>query len=157
MIVLSSSHATSTAPPSAFFERWAAMDTWPEWDEAVRWVRRDGPFAAGTTGSLKPRGGPKVSFVIETVDPGREFTDRSSMPGASLTIRHLVAVEDDGRTRVDIEVSLDGPLARVWKVLVGRGIATSTPAGLGRLVQVVEADMAVADGTDGGRDAEVGP
>jgi len=157
MIVLSSSHATSTAPPSAFFERWAAMDTWPEWDEAVRWVRRDGPFAAGTTGSLKPRGGPKVSFVIETVDPGREFTDCSSMPGASLTIRHLVAVKDDGRTRVDIEVSLDGPLARVWKVLVGRGIATSTPAGLGRLVQVVEADMAVADGTDGGRDAEVGP
>jgi hypothetical protein len=54
-------------------------------------------------------------------------------------------------------VSLDGPLARVWKVLVGRGIATSTPAGLGRLVQVVEADMAVAGGTDGGRDAEVGP
>lgn len=157
MIVLSSAHAISTAPPSAFFERWAAMDTWPEWDEAVRWVRRDGPFAAGTTGSLKPRGGPKVSFVIETVDPGREFTDCSPMPGASLTIRHLVAVEDDGRTRVDIEVSLDGPLARVWKVLVGRGIATSTPAGLGRLVQVVEADMAVADGTDGGRDAEVGP
>ena len=157
MIVLSSSHATSTAPPSAFFERWAAMDTWPEWDEAVRWVRRDGPFAAGTTGSLKPRGGPKVSFVIETVDPGREFTDCSPMPGASLTIRHLVAVKDDGRTRVDIEVSLDGPLARVWKVLVGRGIATSTPAGLARLVQVVEADMAVADGPDGGRDAEVGP
>ncbi len=30
------------------------MDTWPEWDEAVLWVRRDGPFAEGTTGTLKP-------------------------------------------------------------------------------------------------------
>jgi hypothetical protein len=144
MIVLSTAHATSTAPPSAFFDRWADMDTWPEWDEAVRWVRRDGPFAAGTTGSLKPSSGPTVAFVIETLVPDREFTDRSSLPGAGLTIRHVVAVGGDGRTAVDDVVSLDGPLAGVWKLIVGRGIATSTPAGLRRLVDVVEADVAAA-------------
>jgi hypothetical protein len=144
MITLVSAQATSSAPPSAFFERWADIDTWPEWDEAVRWVRRDGPFAEGTTGTLKPRRGPTVSFVIETVRPDREFTDRSSMPGASLTIRHLLSVGDSGRTGVEVEVSLDGPLARVWKLLVGRGIAASTPAGLRRLVEVAEADAAAA-------------
>jgi hypothetical protein len=153
MITLVSAHVTSSAPPSAFFERWAAMDTWPEWDEAVRWVRRDGPFAEGTTGTLKPRRGPTVSFVIETVRPDREFTDRSAMPGASLTIRHLVAVGDSGRTEVEVEVSLDGPLARVWKLLVGRGIATSTPAGLRRLVEVAEADTATAAGPATGLDS----
>ena len=120
------------------------MDTWPEWDEAVRWVRRDGPFAEGTTGTLKPKGGPKVSFVIVTIRDGREFTDRSTMLGATLTIRHLVTVGDDGLTGVDIEVSIDGPLARVWKVLIGKGIAGSTPAGLRRLVEVAEADTAAA-------------
>jgi hypothetical protein len=144
MILLSSAHATSTAPPSAFFERWADMDSWPEWDEAVRWVRRDGPFAVGTTGSLTPKGGPKVAFVIQTLVPGREFTDRSTMPGAALTIQHLVEVRDDGRTGIDIVVSIDGPLARLWKAVVGRGIAESTPAGLRRLVEVAEA----ASGTD---------
>jgi hypothetical protein len=138
MIVLSSARATSTAPPRAFFERWADMDSWPEWDEAIEWVRRDGPFAEGTTGSLKPKGGPKVAFVIETLVPDREFTDRSSMPGAALTIRHLAEVGDDGRTTVDIVVSIAGPLARVWKVLVGKGIAESTPAGLRRLVEMAE-------------------
>ena len=138
--MLSAAHATSTAPPSAFFERWADMDSWPEWDEAVRWVRRDGPFAEGTTGTLKPKGGPKVAFVIRTVQDGREFTDCSTMVGASLTIRHLVAVGDDGRTGVDIEVSIAGPLARWWKLLIGKGIARSTPAGLHRLVEVAEAD-----------------
>ena len=84
MIVLSTAHATSTAPPSAFFDRWADMDTWSQWDDGIRWVRRDGPFAAGTRGSLKPRSGPKVGFVIETLVPDREFTDRSSLPGAAL-------------------------------------------------------------------------
>jgi hypothetical protein len=145
VILLSSAHATSTAPPSAFFERWADMDTWPEWDEAVQWVRRDGPFAEGTTGALKPKGGPKVTFVIQTLVPGQEFTDRSSVPGAALTIQHLVKVGGDGRTGVDVVVSIDGPLARLWKLFVGKGIAESTPAGLHRLVELAEASDTDAD------------
>ncbi len=142
MRTLCKATAVSTAPPEAFFARWEDMDTWPEWDEAVAWTRVDGPFAAGTTGELKPRGGPKVRFVIETLVPGSEFTDVSSMPGAKLRIRHLLAVGDDGRTRVDIEVSIEGPLAALWGLLLGRGIASSTPEGLARLVAVVEADVA---------------
>jgi hypothetical protein len=128
------------------------MDTWPEWDEAVLWVRRDGPFAEGTTGTLKPKGGPKVSFVIQTLEDGREFTDCSTMLGATLTIRHLVSAEDDGRTGVEIEVSVDGLLARVWKLVLGKGIARSTLAGLHRLVELAEADS--ADSSDSARLAD---
>jgi len=133
--------ATSSAPPEAFFARWADMRTWPEWDEAVAWARLDGPFAAGSTGVLKPKGGPKVSFVIETLEHGSEFTDISSLPGASLRIRHLVSVEDSW-TRVDIEVSIEGPLAWLWRRAIGKGIATSTPEGLAKLVAVAETDTA---------------
>jgi hypothetical protein len=121
------------------------MDTWPEWDEAVAWARLDGPFAAGTTGALKPKGGPKVSFVIETLDPGSEFTDVSSMPGAKLRIRHVVTVLGD-TTRVDIDVDIDGPLAWLWRRAIGRGISTSTPAGLAKLVETVEADLTAPPG-----------
>jgi len=138
--MLCTATATSTAPPAAFFARWADMATWPEWDEAVAWSRLDGPFAAGTTGELKPRNGPKVRFVIETLEPGTEFTDVSSMPGASLKIRHLVTVAGFGRTTVDIEVSVSGPLARPWWHLLRRNIARSTSDGLRKLVAVTEAD-----------------
>ncbi len=153
-MLLCSAHATSVAPPSAFSDRWADMDTWPEWDEAVVWVRRDGPFAAGTTGSLKPKGGPRVRFVIQTLEPGREFTDRSTLPGASLVIRHQVEVEAGGRTGVTVDVLLDGPLARLWKLFLGRGIAASTPAGLKRLVAVAEFDSAACPGLDAGTEAD---
>ncbi len=125
------------------------MGTWPEWDVAILWVRRDGPFVEGTTGTLKPKGGPKVAFGIRTLVDGREFTDCSTLFGAALTIRHLVGVGDDGHTAVDIEVSIDGPLARLWKLAMGKGIAESTPAGLRRLVEVAEAD------TDTDTDTEV--
>ena len=144
MTTLCTASAVSSAPPAAFFARWEDMDTWPEWDGAVAWTRLDGPFAVGTSGVLKPRGGPRVSFVIETLEPGSEFTDVSSMPGARLRIRHLVAVGDDGRTRVDIEVSIHGPLARLWGRVLGRGIATSTPGALARLVEMAEADAGAA-------------
>jgi len=141
MTTICNATATSSAPPDAFFARWADMDTWPEWDEAVAWARLDGPFAAGSTGVLKPKGGPKVSFVIETLVEGVEFTDVSSMPGARLRIRHLVSVE--GRaTRVDVDVSIEGPLAWLWRRAIGKGIASSTPVGLATLVTVAEADVA---------------
>ena len=93
-------------------------------------------------GVLKPKGGPKVTFVIETLEPGTEFTDVSSMPGAKLRIRHLVAGGDDGRTRVDIEVSIDGPLGWLWGRILGRGMAASTSEALAQLVVKAEADAA---------------
>ena len=117
------------------------MGTWPEWDEAVAWARLDGPFVVGSTGVLKPKGGPKVSFVIETLVEGTEFTDVSSMPGAKLRIRHLVSVEERA-TRVDIDVSIEGPLAWFWRRAIGKGIASSTPVGLTSLVAMAEADAA---------------
>jgi hypothetical protein len=141
MTTLCTATATSSACPDAFFARWADMATWPEWDDAVAWARRDGPFAAGTTGVLKPKGGPKVSFVIETLEAGREFTDVSSMLGARLRIRHLVSAER-GATRVDIEVTMEGPFAWFWRRAIGRGVASSTPEGLANLVTVAEADVA---------------
>jgi hypothetical protein len=139
MTTLCTATALSSAPPEAFFSRWADMATWPEWDDAVSWARLDGPFVAGSTGALKPKGGPKVTFVIETLEPGTEFTDVSAMPGARLRIRHLVSV-DAGATQVDIDVSIDGPLAWLWRRAIGKGIASTTSEGLARLVAVVEAD-----------------
>jgi hypothetical protein len=45
MIKIATAHVMSSAPASAFFERWADMTTWPEWNADTEWVRLDGPFA----------------------------------------------------------------------------------------------------------------
>ncbi|NUR27215.1 MAG: hypothetical protein HOV83_15440 [Catenulispora sp.] len=135
---LGTARISSSAAPAAFFARWADMATWPEWNADTEWVRLDGEFAAGATGVLKPKGGPKTKFVVEKLDE-REFTDVSLLLGARLTFRHLVEVEADGATSVAVSVTLAGPLARVWNLVLGKGIGRTLQRDLEALKAAAEA------------------
>jgi hypothetical protein len=138
MIEITQAHAESSAPPAAFFARWADMATWPEWNQDTEWVRLDGPFAAGSTGTLKPKGGPKVKFTISALVPGRRFVDVSHLIGARLTFDHAVEPRESG-CEVRVAVTLAGPLARLWARLLGKGFRTTVQPDLDRLVALVEA------------------
>jgi hypothetical protein len=142
MTTLAAASATSTAAPSAFFARWADMATWPEWNTDTAWVRLDGPFATGATGVLKPKGGPKVKFVVASLTD-TEFVDVSLLVGAKLTFAHAIEATTDG-SRVSVEVSLAGPLAAVWNLVLGKGLKASLQADLDRLVATAERDVAGA-------------
>jgi hypothetical protein len=136
MTRIASTHVTSSASPAAFFARWADMATWPEWNLDTEWVRLDGPFTEGATGVLKPKGGPKVRFVVARLTAD-EFVDVSKLLGARLTFAHRVASAGD-KTEVTVDVSLAGPLAPVWKLILGKGIAASAQPDLERLTAVAE-------------------
>jgi hypothetical protein len=135
---LASAAVTSAASPAAFFARWADMATWPEWNLDTEWVRLDGPFAEGATGTLKPKGGPKVPFRVERLSD-TEFVDVSTLLGARLTFAHHVS-GGGGATDVRVEVTLTGPLAPLWRLVLGRGIRSSVQPDLERLAAAAEAD-----------------
>lgn len=139
MTTLTSARITSTASPQAFFDRWADMATWPEWNLDTEWVRLDGPFTEGTTGRLKPKGGFAVRFVVERLVPGEVFLDVSYLLGARLAFDHRVRVLDDGRSEVSVQVNLTGPLAPLWRLILGSDIAASVQPDLQRLAAVAEA------------------
>ncbi len=134
MIEIGKAEVTSTASPDAFFARWADMATWPQWNADTEWVRLDGPFATGSTGVLKPKGGPKTKFVIATLTE-REFVDVSMLLGARLTFHHTVSVVPQG-THVTVAVTLAGPLARLWNLVLGKGIKASLQRDLDELAAV---------------------
>src|SRR5438105_4646460 len=138
MIEITQAQASSTAAPSAFFERWADMATWPEWNQDTEWVRLDGPFATGSTGVLKPKGGPKVKFTIASLVPGRRFVDVSHLVGAKLTFDHAVETTGDG-CEIRVAVTMAGPLARLWARILGKGFRETLQPDLDRLVSLVEA------------------
>jgi hypothetical protein len=127
---------TSAAAPAAFFARWADMATWPEWNADTEWVRLDGPFVAGATGVLKPKGGPKVKFVVAELSD-TEFKDVSKLLGARLTFRHLVSTGAAG-TDVSVAVTLTGPMAFLWKAVLGKGIKDTIQRDLDSLAAVAE-------------------
>jgi hypothetical protein len=140
MTTLASASATSTASPAAFFARWADMATWTDWNTDTEWVRLDGPFVQGATGVLKPKGGPKVKFVVETLTD-TEFVDVSMLVGARLTFAHHIVATPTG-SRLEISVSLTGPLSPVWKLILGKGLKASLQRDLDLLVTTAEADVA---------------
>lgn len=137
MNTIATATVSSAASPAAFFAEWADMASWPEWNLDTEWVRLDGPFVEGATGTLKPKGGPKVPFVVARLVEGREFTDVSRLVGARLTFRHLVSV-DSGRTTVSVEVGFSGPLAPVWRLILGKDLRASLQPDLERLASRAE-------------------
>ena len=148
MIAIAQAQASSSASPSAFFARWADVATWPEWNSDTEWVRLNGPFATGSTGVLKPKGGPKVKFVIDSLVPGREFVDVSLLAGARLTFRHLVTAGPGSTTRIEVAVTMSGPLGWFWNLVLGKGLRAGLQPDLDRLVTAAEAaDETVAPDT----------
>lgn len=139
MITIAHDTAVSTATPADFFARWTDHQTWSQWDTDTDWVQLDGPVARGATGTLKPSGGPKTRFTIHELIPDREYTDRTKLLGATLLFRHVAEATKDG-TRLEITVTLDGPLAGLWARILGGDFATSAPEGLRRLVALVESE-----------------
>jgi hypothetical protein len=139
MKILATAHALSSASADAFFARWSDHSTWSQWSPDSEWVRLDGPVAQGTSGVLKPKGGPEVRFSITALVEDREYTDTSKFPGATLVFQHLVQAEED-RTKLDVQVSISGPLAWLWAGILGGGFRKSVPADLDRLVALVEAN-----------------
>jgi hypothetical protein len=135
--LIASAHSESAAPPAAIFDRWADMATWPEWNLDTEWVRLDGPFVQGATGTLKPKGGPKVGFRVESLVPEREFVDVSRLFGARLTFRHEVTAINRG-CRIDVAITMAGPLGWLWGRILGAGLARSVQPDLDRLARAAE-------------------
>lgn len=117
------------------------MDTWPEWNTDTAWVRLDGPFEQGATGSLKPKGGPKVRFVVEILTED-QFVDVSMLFGARLMFDHRIERASSGIS-VSVEVSMTGPLRLLWTAILGKGLRKSVAGDLAGLVAAAEARVAV--------------
>ncbi|WP_067687733.1 SRPBCC family protein [Nocardia jejuensis] len=136
MNFIATATATSTAEPAAFFARWADMATWPEWNQDTEWVRLDGPFVQGATGTLKPKGGPKVGFVVEKLTD-TAFVDVSKLIGARLVFDHEITAAD-GLTTLTVRVRIEGPLRWFWTKIMGADLAKSVQPDLAALIAVAE-------------------
>ncbi|SRR6266545_4174238 len=138
MTEIARAKGVSTAEPAAFFATWADVATWPEWNSDIDWVRLDGPFAEGTTGRLKPKGGFAVKYTVDRLVPGREYRDVSRLPGARLSFTHMLERSEDGLTTVEVAISMTGPLRPLWMKIMGEDLAGSVRQDLDNLIATVE-------------------
>jgi hypothetical protein len=120
------------AATSRLWKRYADPPTWPEWDHETESVTLDGPFAAGTTGKLKPVGGPKTKFRILEVTERRSFTDASFLPLAKMYFSHTIDPAAGGAS-ITHAVKVSGPLSPLFARVVGKRLAAELPQAMRRL------------------------
>ncbi|GBQ09267.1 SRPBCC family protein [Swaminathania salitolerans] len=114
---------TTPASASQIWARWADAANWPEWDREVEWVRLNGPFSKGTTGKMKPSGGPEVAFELTEVTPNVSFTDTARLPLTEMVFTHEYLPQEDGeQARIRHSVTLTGLLAPLFGKVIGTKI-----------------------------------
>lgn len=58
----------TTASAAELWARYEDPTTWPAWDHGLAKVVLDGPFTAGTTGTLHPVRAPRSRFRLTAVE-----------------------------------------------------------------------------------------
>ena len=99
---------TTTATPAAIWALWSDVATWAAWDPAVDAVALDGPFAAGSAGTMTLRGGIEAPFTLEVVVPQARYLDQLTMGDLVIRIDHVVRAMPGG-AEVTVSATINGP------------------------------------------------
>lgn len=102
--------------PEAIWALYEDVSTWPSWDAQAEKITRDGPFAAGTTGTMKVTGQEPLAYRLAKVDPMREFVDETPVGELVVRVSHLLTPLSDKRLRIDYSAEIDGPEDQVQQV-----------------------------------------
>jgi hypothetical protein len=89
---------------------WTHVENWLS-DPSVESITLDGPFAAGTRGTTKPRGLDPLDWRLAEVQDGRGAVVEMNLPGAVIHFRWEFAELSDSVTRITQRVTLAGERA----------------------------------------------
>ena len=115
-------------PPAAVWAKaYADADAWPEWNAEIKRASLDGPLALGTAAKVAFGTGLRLRFRVVEFEDGRLFTDESRLPGARMGHRHLIEPTTDGGSRLTNTIYIEGPLAPLWRRVMGPRAARTLP------------------------------
>ena len=127
----------TTASPAAIWQVWQDVRNWNTWDHGIEFSTIDGPFEVGTTGTLKPKGGPLVHTTLTQVEPMKMFVDEASLPLTRIIVSHSLS-ESKGKTSVTHHIEMKGPLSFIFAFLIGRNMKKNLPQEMMAMVRKAE-------------------
>jgi hypothetical protein len=110
---------------------WSNVENWLL-DTSVEAITIDGPFAAGTRGTSKPRGGDLINWQLVEVVDGCRAVIEILLPGAVVRFHWQFEDLPDAATRMTQRVSLEGERAADYLAGVAE-LEKGIPEGMQRL------------------------
>ncbi len=125
---------TSVAPEQ-IWRLWSDVTSWPRWNRDIEQIEIDGPFARGSTITMKPQGQEPVQLMIAEATEPRGFVDEAHVGGALIRTSHQVESLDADRLRVVYLTQISGPAADELGPQLGPMITADFPETLAALVE----------------------
>ena len=127
------------ASPEAVWKVWSDTSAWPEWNPDVQSMALNGPFAVGTTGTMKTKQGMRQVQLTDVV-PGRSFRlETTVIPLTRFAFECQVAAGPAGTTTISQGIRVGGPLGGLVGGMMSRQIADTFPTLLQGLARKAEA------------------
>jgi hypothetical protein len=119
---------------------YADATAWPQWNAEIKRARLDEPLSLGAEAKIVFGTGLRLRFRVVEFEEGRLFTDESRMPGARMGHRHLLEPTADGGCRLTNTIYIMGPLAFVWRRIMGPAAARALPGAQRAVVDLAQED-----------------
>ncbi len=97
------------ASAEAIWSLYEDVTTWPNWDAQAEQITRDGPFEAGTTGTMKFTDQPPLRYRLTSVEPLTEWTDETAVDEIVVRVLHRLEPIAAGRIRLTYAAEIEGP------------------------------------------------
>ena len=115
----------TSASPAAVWKIWSDTSTWAEWNPDVQSMSLNGPFAAGTSGTMKTKQGTRQVQLTEVV-PGRSFRlETTVIPLTRFAFECQVVAGPTGKTTISQAIRVGGPLGGVVGGMMAPQIANT--------------------------------
>jgi hypothetical protein len=127
----------TTASPAGIWRIWTDVPNWKSWDDGLKSAELNGPFAAGTTGTLIPDKGPKSRFVLTEVIDEQSYTVKTKLPLGALYVKRYLSVRD-GKTIFTHDVWFRGVTKGIFGRALGRNYRRILPEVMGKIKTLAE-------------------
>jgi hypothetical protein len=105
---------------------WSDPSSWGDWNPDVRELKLNGPFQAGTTGTMYQKSGRVHRITLTNVQPSRSFQlETSPVPLTIFVFTCEVRGDGVSRTVISQSVGMRGPLGPVMGPMSGERVAQS--------------------------------
>ncbi len=134
------SELDAEVPAAPVWERaYLDVDAWPYWNAEIKRAEIDGPLALDAKPKIAFRTGLRLRFEVVEFEEGRLFTDEARLPGSRMGHRHLVEPTADGCCRLTNTIYIEGPLAWLWRRVMGPRAGRALPGAQRAIVELAGA------------------
>ncbi len=126
----------TSASAEAIWSLFRDVGAWASWNAGIESIALEGPFAAGTSFTMKPPGQDAMRSRLTEVRENECFVDETTVDHLTIRVAHRIQRKGKGKgARVTYTVSAEGPGAEE----IGPAVASDFPDVLAALARKAEA------------------